>query len=165
MEEYDKKQCNTLLSIMIDSLKRKEAVLEELFQLTREQNSILTQEPVDMDEFNGIIGRKDEQLHVLEQLDQGFEQLFQKIKEAITGKKELYQDQILQMQSLIRKISDKSVQIEAMEQANQREFQLFVSQKRNQIKNFKVSSKTVTNYYKSMGGLQEENSSHMDKRK
>ena len=78
--------------------------------------------------------------------------------------KETYKIQITSMQELIRQISEKSVKIETMEKMNQKEFELFISQKKNQIKNFKMSNKTVTNYYKNIGNI-ESNSYHLDKRK
>lgn len=163
-DNMDKNNYTTLLAVMTDSLKRKLSILNELFELTRQQNAVLTLEPVDIDEFNLLIEKKEEQLKFLSELDQGFDQLFQKVKSIILENKETYKIQITSMQELIRQISEKGVKIETMEKMNQKEFELFITQKKNQIKNFKMSNKTVTNYYKNIGNI-ESNSYHLDKRK
>lgn len=165
MERLDKSQYNTFLAVMIDSLRQKLSILNELFELTREQSTILASESGDIDEFNLVMTKKEEQLKQLGELDQGFEQLFQKVKTIILEDKETYRTQITLMQELIRQISEKSVKIETMEKTNQKEFELFVSKRKNHIKNFKMSNKTVINYYKNIGGMQETNSLHLDKRK
>ena len=45
-DTMDKNNYTTLLAVMTDSLRRKLSILNELFELTRQQNAVLTLEPV-----------------------------------------------------------------------------------------------------------------------
>lgn len=162
----DKEQCRTYTLILTDSLKKKEGVLEKLLMLTEDQRMLLSgSDELNMDEFEEIIIKKDTKLKELETLDQGFELIYEKVKDSFPLHKSELSKEINSLQSVITKITDQGVKLEAVEQENKRKLELYLLQKRSQIKNFKMSNKTVSNYYKSMSGYTEDSSYFMDKRK
>lgn len=162
MEDQNK----TYLLILLDSLAKKNTVLESLLSLTNDQRALLEiDEELDMDQFKEIMEQKTVMLKELGRLDQGFELIYENVKDVIVSHKQQYETEIKQLQSMIAKITDKSVRLESMEQENKRKIELFFVQKRTQIKNFKMSNKTVANYYKNMSGHTSDSSYFMDKRK
>lgn len=163
--DVDKNHSCTYLAIMIDSIRKKEDILEQLLSCTKEQNKILSANTVDIDAFNKMVEEKEILLRKIQKLDDGFEQLYLKVQEELKLHKALYQEEIKTLQLLITAISEKGIQIETLEQANRMKFELYLSQKRNEIKQFKVGNKTVSNYYKNMSGKAMETSYFLDKKK
>lgn len=149
-----------------DSLQSKEQVLQNLLRLTEEQRLVLEQEQVDADAFDNLLEEKEVYIKKLEELDQGFEKLFQRIGTAIKAEKERYKAQILRMQELIRKITECSMKIQMAEKQNRELFDAFMSGKRREIRDFKVSNKTAVSYYQNMANQHHEWQSYfMDKKK
>lgn len=138
------------ISALEDSLQKKSEVMKELLELTREQGEILAQQDMEQKRFEEILNQKDAMLVELDKLDRGFEQIFQKVREPLADKKKQYRSQILQMQDLIRSITDCGVQIEAQEKKNQTAFQKYLVKERQEIKMSKASNRTALSYYQNM---------------
>lgn len=154
------------ITALEDSLQRKEQVLQELLRLTTGQQQILEREQVDADAFDNLLEEKEVYIKKLEELDDGFEKLFQKIGTEVKDNKERYKSQVLRMQEHIRKITECSMKIQAAEKKNKELFNLFVSGKRREIRDFKVSNKTAVSYYQNMANQHHEWQSYfMDKKK
>lgn len=164
MQEYE--HFKTYLSILIDTLEKKDIILIELLELTKEQNTELSKESEsDVDVLDKFIEQKAVKLKELERLDQGFEMVYEKVRNDFERYKVNIKNEIIKLQQLITIITDKSVKLKALEQENRRKLELFLVQKRNQIKNFKISSKTAANYYKNMSGHMQESTYFLDKKK
>ena len=58
----------------------------------------------------------------------------------------------------------KAVRIQSLEQKNKVKLEIYFSNRRQQIKNFNVSSRTVSNYYKSMSSGGKADAFFMDKK-
>ncbi len=144
------------INALKDSLSRKLSVVKALLQLTREQEELLKQENLDMECFNSILTEKDRLLRELSELDKGFDALFAKCDNELKEKKYLYQSQILEMQNLIRSITDCGIQVEGLEKKNKEQFQQYLSGARKEIKSFKVSNKTASSYYQNMANQHRE---------
>lgn len=97
------------ISALQESLQKKLEVLNSLLKLTNEQRKILSEQDPNMDRFSSIIDEKDKLLETMEILDRGFESLFAKIGTTIKDNKYQYQQQITEMQNLIRSITDLSL--------------------------------------------------------
>lgn len=155
----------TYVDLLRDILVQKEAILDALRVLTEGQNRILSKDEVNMDEFEEILPKKEKLINQLSRIDQGFSDTYVKVQGELQQNRETYREQVLQLQSLIRSITEKSVQLQALEQQNKSKFEVFLSGKRKQIKDFKVNSRTVSKYYKNITGQTSGESYFMDKRK
>lgn len=144
------------INALKDSLSRKLNVVQTLLQLTQEQEALLKQETLDMEKFNLILTEKDKLLRELSELDKGFEALFTKCDNELKEKKYLYQSQILEMQNLIRSVTDCGIQIEGLEKKNRQQFQQYLAGARKEIKSFKVNNKTASSYYQNMANQHRE---------
>ena len=146
-------QSRVYVTMMVDTLKKKEQILRSLLQRTKEQETLLRSEELDQDEFSATIEAKGTEIDELNEIDEGFEALFQAVKQEITSNRDDYRSQIEAMQSLISEISDLGVQIQALEKQNSERFKMYLSDKRKEIHDFHVNNRTASNYYQNMANV------------
>ncbi|BBF44958.1 hypothetical protein lbkm_3698 [Lachnospiraceae bacterium KM106-2] len=142
------------IEIMIQSQKKKILILDKLISLSKDQEEYFSAEEMDYDKFNDTLSTKDELLKELNELDQGFASLFERVKEELSTHKYAYETQIKELQSSIATITSKSMILETLERRNKASMERFSKSQKSQIKQRNVSMKTVTNYYKSMSNEQ-----------
>ncbi len=106
------------LSVLEDSLKKKLQILDELTDYTTQQQELLKVEELDYEAFDRLVDQKEPLIQKIMELDQGFETVYDRIKEQLLGNKEQYAAQIRALQSLIGELTDKSVKLQTMEQRN-----------------------------------------------
>lgn len=157
-------QNDTYLNLLEDALKKKNIVLDKLLLLTQEQETLISAGNVEEEEFLLVIDKKEEQISLINQLDEGFDQLYQRVKNELIESKDKYVTQIVALQVLIREITDKSVRLQTCEVRNRNKLEHYLQTKRKEIKDFKVNNKTVSNYYKNMN-VQQQESYFFDKKK
>lgn len=154
------------VSALQDALQSKWEILKKMLELTQAQQEVLSAEDVDMERFDALVEEKDILLKRLERLDNGFQELFDKIGTKLKENAEQYKAQVLEMQNYIRTITDCSVKIQSLEQRNKEKFTAFVSGKRKEIREFKKSNKTAVSYYQNMANQHREWQSYfVDKKK
>ena len=122
---------NPYLTIMIQSLKKKSAVLDAIIELNIRQKEEL--------ENPG-----------LELLDAGFQEVYDKIKADLQTNQQEYREEIAEMQEYIRRLTDKSATIQAQEARNKDLMTQKFASVRKQVKEVRKSQKVVNQYYKSM---------------
>lgn len=154
------------VSVLHDSLRDKCKVLQEILKLTKEQQELLCREEMDFDAFDALMQDKEVLIQRMQELDRGFQNLFDIIGDALKEDSGRYKAQILEMQNDIREITDCSVKIQALEQKNKEKFTASVAKKRREIRDFKVSNKTAVSYYQNMANQHHEWQSYfVDKKK
>ena len=104
------------IGIMIESLRRKKDVLTDILKLSEEQSLLLDDPNLEPDTFEKNVNRKAALIDKLEQLDTGFESLYDKVKEELESNRDIHKEQIRQMQELIRALTELNMQIQATEQ-------------------------------------------------
>lgn len=138
------------ISIMIQSLKKKSAVLDTIMELNIQQKEELENPALDPDDFDRTVEKKAEQIQQLELLDNGFQELYEKVREELQSNREAYREDIACMQEYIRKLTDKSATIQAQEVRNKDLMTQKFASVRKQVKEVRKSQKVVNQYYKSM---------------
>ena len=138
------------ISIMIQSLKKKSAVLDTIMELNIQQKEELENPALDPDNFDRTVEKKAEQIQQLELLDNGFQELYEKVREELQSNREAYREDIACMQEYIRKLTDKSATIQAQEARNKDLMTQKFASVRKQVKEVRKSQKVVNQYYKSM---------------
>ena len=140
---------NQYIAIMLQSLQKKEKILNSIIQINKRQKEELENPSLDPDDFDKTVEEKSELIEQLELLDNGFEKLYEKVREELQTNKELYKEEILQMQNSIRALTEKSMEIQTQEARNKQLMeQKFASVK--QVKEIRSSQKVVNQYYKNM---------------
>ena len=102
----------TYLAIMLQSLKKKEQVLDEIIRLNDLQKKQLTDQATPVDDFDKTVEDKSACIDQLDQLDSGFEKLYAQVQEELQANKEQYADTIRELQKRIRSVTDKSIMIQ-----------------------------------------------------
>ena len=152
------------LMIMVESLSKKIDILEKLLEYTKEQELLLEEEEFSMEEFRELLDKKGELIDVLNTMDQGFEQVYERMEEEIKGKKEEHAHEILLMQQRIKNITDLSIKLQELEYKNKEKIEVQFSKKRNEIKTFRQSKDNVNKYYRVMSKTQVVDSAFLDKK-
>lgn len=138
------------LSVLEDSLKKKLQILDELTDYTMQQQELLKVEELDYEAFDRLVDQKDPLIQRIMELDQGFETVYDRIKEQLLGNKEQYAAQIKALQSLIGELTDKSVKLQTMEQRNKSAVEQQFRKSREKIRQGRQNKQAALNYYKNM---------------
>lgn len=156
---------NTYIPILLDTLIKKKNLLDSLLNITTSQEKYINEQIPDMDLFDQTLIEKENIITKINQLDEGFEKIYTYVQEELIRRQIEHKEQIEALQSLIRQITDKSTKIQALELRNKVKLDAYFQMKKKEIKNFKTSSQTVSNYYKNMNNQYEGNSYFLDKKK
>ena len=138
------------LSVLEDSLRKKLEIVDELTAYTLEQQELLQAEELDYEGFDQLVEKKDPLIQKIMELDQGFETVYDRIKEQLLQNKEQYAVQIRTLQTLIGDLTDKSVKLQAMEQRNKSAVEQQFRKSRETIRKDRQNQQAALNYYKNM---------------
>lgn len=151
------------LKILEESLIKKVKVLEQIEEVNRAQAELLSDNTFDMERFDKCVDEKDSMISELNQLDEGFESLYNRVREQLIQDKAKYAEQIKSLQKLIGTITDKSVSIQAQESRNKAAVERYFTSQRKEIGQGRKSSKAAYSYYQNKAGVV--NSYFMDTKK
>ena len=138
------------LTIMQESLKKKIDTLDEIIRISKNQAEILAVEPIDYEAFDRCVDDKDVCLEQLELLDNGFEGLYQRVGRELKDNSGKYAAWIRETQRLITLVTERSVEIQAMEARNKQAIEESLAKNRRGYQRGKRSMDVARNYYKSM---------------
>ena len=155
----------TYLAIMLQSLKKKEQVLDEIIRLNDLQKKQLTDQATPVDDFDKTVEDKSACIDQLDQLESGFEKLYAQVQEELQANKEQYADTIRELQKRIRSVTDKSIMIQAQEARNTDLMMQKFTTVRKHAKDVRANSKAITGYYKTMTHSGYMDSRYMDGKK
>ena len=153
------------IDVMLQSLKKKEQILEQIISLDDRQKKQLEDSRCTADEFDATVEEKAGLIEQLEQLDDGFEKMYERMKGELQENRTAYADQIQEMQELIRSITDKSVQIQAQEARNKDLMVQKFARVKRQAKEIRSNNKATTEYYRSMSQVNYIDPQFMDNKK
>lgn len=141
---------DSYIDIMIQSLKKKCQVLDEIAKLNERQQQVLEDPESEVDAFDKIVEDKSALIDQMDLLDSGFEKLYARTKEELQADKQAHADQIRTMQEYIRKVTDKSVEIQAQEARNKDLMTSKFARIKKQARQVRANSKATSSYYQSM---------------
>lgn len=153
------------LTILEESLKKKIDVLKRIQEINDIQTDILKKEPADLEAFDQTVDEKDLYIKELTGLDDGFESLYDKIKQELIGNRQKYADQIQRLQELITQITEKSVSIQAQEERNKALVESCIKKERQQLGKSRKNSKAAYGYYQNMNSKNVSQPHFMDQKK
>ncbi len=138
------------INILLQDLRKKNLVLDQIMEANFKQRDALEDPNLDPDDFDVIVEQKAKLIEQLEQLDDGFEQIYARVREELTSNKAQYAGEIKEMQALIRQLTDKSASIEVQEQRNKALMTQKFNSVRKQVREIRASQKVVNQYYHNM---------------
>lgn len=141
------------VDVLLQSLIKKNGVLDRLMDLGQRQEELLRQEELNMDELNTLLEEQAGLVAELDRLDQGFELVYDRCREAIIGHKEKFREEIRQMQECIQQITAKISSINACNMRNKVAAESHFRREKQAISESVSKSKAARNYYNSMNKL------------
>ncbi len=141
-----KDNTDTYVDILVTSLRKKVVLLEKVEKVITEQEKELKLPNPDIDHLDEIQKQIEELVIELEQAEDGFENIYNRVKDAMDADRYKYKSKIQEMQGYIRTITDKTVKIKAQEVRNQRYMEFFLENKKREIKQFRSGNRSVAKY-------------------
>lgn len=143
---------NTYLTALKESLEKKIEVLEKIHIKDEEQLEIAKAPNFRYDDFDKNAEEKGVLIYKLNKLDDGFESLYEKVRDELTVNKSAYAEEIKTMQALITRITDLSTKIQAEEARNKAAVERAIKAEREKIKTQRSGIKAIQSYTKTMKG-------------
>lgn len=141
------------LQIMIDSLNKKDELLDRIIDKNRKQYECVKDkgyEDVDWDAFNLLVTEKDIAINRIIEIDDGFEETYNIIKDEVISNKDKYRDKVAVLKEQIGKLTDKGVSIQADEERNRQIIDNLFNKTRQDIRKQRTGINVANAYYKTM---------------
>lgn len=139
--------------ILLQSLEKKAKLLDDMIRQNGVQEELLKEEDLDMDAFDEAINQQGFYIEELDKLDQGFETVYDRVREELLQDKARYRMEIIRMKELIQQITDKIVTLNAGNMRNKMLAENQFSRKRAAIGAGVSRNKAARNYYNNMNRL------------
>lgn len=152
------------VEIMMDSLNKKLALLDSIIEYNHKLEEVIAEPDMDLECFRELMDQKDVCVSQINQLDTGFQSVFDKVKEALDGDRSQYREQIRTMQQQIRDITDRVVIIEEAEAKNRLVIEGQFAKMRRDAQAAKKGMNVAQNYYKNMSMMNVVEAQFVDKK-
>lgn len=136
------------MQIMIDSLHKKEEILKKIVVLNDEQAQIASASEFSDEKFYANMESKGDLIEELLKLDEGFNSLFNRIKEEVGDNKSKYAQQIKELQDLIKLVTELGVKVEVQESRNKSLVEKRFAKMKREVANAGRNTKMANTYYK-----------------
>ena len=153
------------LELLIQSLKKKLLLLNQIIVLNQQQKEMLLDENLDPDTLDVNVREKDELISQVTQLDDGFDEVYAHIADLMKKNPSDYEEELDRIRELIRQIMAKDASIRTDEQRNYELAQKKFARVKKQIREVKTSQKMVNRYYQNMMQQRQADIQYMDNKK
>ena len=141
---------NSYVNILIESLREKNDVLDEIAAADALQAELFKAEEPDMEAIRKSQDKIGELAEKLDKLNEGFESVYGRVRGELQNNKELYRDEIITMQELISTITGKSVKIEAEQSRNRANAERFFKERKDSLKGRRNTVQKINIYANQM---------------
>lgn len=153
------------VDIMIDSLIKKEELLKQIVDYNEAQQTIVTAPEFKEEAFEKNVADKGEVVEKILRLDEGFNSVFNRIKEELQNNKKKYAKDIERLKTLVASVTDLGVRIQAQELRNKQLVEKRFAQMRKELSQAKRTTSTANAYYKNVNNLNQYESHFLDQKK
>lgn len=141
------------IQIMIESLTKKSELLDKLISNNEEQYECVVgkhYEEIDWDSFNLVVAQKQASIDRIIKMDEGFQSLYDRVRDQLNGNKDKYSEQIKEIQRLIEKVTGQGVKISTGEERNRKIIEKVFGNRKKEIKRTRNSLKVASSYAQTM---------------
>ena len=158
-------QNENYILILKESLKKKKHILEELVKLNERQKAAVSGENFDAEAFEAVVEEKGQYIEQIEELDKGFQSVYDHVKDTLNGNRERYKTEIAELKQLIAEVTEKSMEVQISEKRNEQLVYSKIAQERKKIHQSRTASRVASDYYKSMSKVNVIDPQFLDKKK
>lgn len=156
---------SSYIEILRDSLLKKRTILEKISEQNKIQSDLAKAEKFDYDTFEGTLEVKESLIKEINELDSGFQTVYNRVKSSLETDREIYADVIAEIKQLISAIMDKSMDIMAEELRNKETIMNRKDNLKKEVTMARTTNKIASNYYKTMSKLNVLDSQFIDAKK
>ncbi len=153
------------INILIDSLKKKIKLLDYILVENKKQQLSVCGEKMDEELFEEAMRKKEDYINQINEIDQGFETVYNHIKTELTGNMESYKEEVTELKELISVITQKSMEVQLSEKRNEQMISKKFTDIKMEIYKTKNVSKVANDYYKTMSKMGVVEPQFLDKKK
>ena len=143
------------VQIMIESLSKKSDLLNEIIRKNEEQHKCVegkSFDEINWDSFNLIVEQKQQSIDRIVKMDEGFQSLYDRVREQLNEDKDKYADKIKEIQRLIGIITDQGAKITTGEERNRKIIEQTFGNRKKEIKRTRNSLRVASSYAQTMSG-------------
>lgn len=143
------------IQIMIESLRKKSELLDKLIRKNEAQYECVNGkdfDAIDWDDFNLLVAEKQTAIDRIVKMDEGFQSLYDRVKEQLNDDKDKYADKIKEIQKLITTITEQGIKISTGEERNRKIIEKVFGNRKKEIKRTRNSLKVANSYAQTMSG-------------
>lgn len=152
------------LKMLDQSLDQKKQMLDQMIEMTATQKASLDKDPVDWTGFDALVEKKAEMIERLDRMDDGFESVYDRIREELLREKEQYKEFVTEIKKKIQAVSDASATLMAAERRNKELVEVKMADEKKKLQQRKTTSKVASNYYRTMNKVNLIDPQLMDKK-
>ena len=153
------------LNILQDSLIKKIELLEQIEKKSLEQSEMIKGTNVDLELVDVNMDEKAKLIEEIFKLDNGFESIYEKVREKLLVNKEQNKVQIHNLQGLISKVTEKSTAIQANEARNKAQMDIVFATQKKEVQNRRNAMSVARDYYQNMNKVKHVSPQFMDHKK
>ena len=153
------------LQILQDSLVKKLELLDEIEKKSLEQSDMIKEPNVDLALVDFNMDEKAKLIDDVLALDDGFESIYEKIREQLIANKEQFKTQINELQSLIEKVTEKSASIQAIEARNKAQMEVVFASQKREVQSRRNAMSVAKDYYQTMNKVKHVSPQFLDQKK
>ncbi len=141
---------NHYVQVLIDTIHKKEAVLHQILEITKQQEALSKRDTYASDEMEEAMNEKEILIARLNYLDDGFESVYDRIRSELRNHMENYRQEIGILQDAIRRCTKTGNEIQILEERNRNRFSMLFSNARSQYATSRTQANVAQNYHKMM---------------
>lgn len=153
------------LQILLESLEKKQEVLDEIKSLNERQAGMLMEEVVDKEAFDRSMDEKQLLIDQLNRLDEGFEKTYELVKDEVQKNKEPYIPLLKQLKETVNLVVEQGVSVQAQEERLKQKLSAMFRKEYAGIHQKRMSAKISEGYYQNMRMINNVDPQLMDRRK
>lgn len=156
---------HTYTGILVGTLQKQMQILQEILSLTKEQTEIAGADSLDEEKLEKSMNAKEILIAKLNELDAGFDAVYERVRIEVRENKELYKEEIKKMQDLIRHCTDLGVEIRVLEDRNKQRFEQLFRNKKKEYGSAKTAAQVASHYQRTMSNTKILDPFFLDKKK
>lgn len=153
------------LQILQDSLEKKLDLLVQIEEKSLEQSEMIKRVDIPYEDIDSNMDIKAKLIDRVLALDEGFENVYEKIREELIPNKEQYKVEIVSIRNLIEKITAKSASIQAIEARNRTGMDIAFSNQKKEVQSKKNAMSVARDYYQNMNKVKHVSPQFLDQKK
>ena len=156
---------HSYVQVLVNTLQKQSDILKEILELTKEQRKIAESPHFDEFMLEETLNRKEILIIKLNELDDGFASVYGRVRKEVNEHKELYKEELQQLQSLIKECTDLGVEIKVLEERNRDKLALCFSGKHKEYGAQRTAATVASRYHQTMHNTQTVDSYFFNKKK